>query len=389
MRAEFSTSSGSSQPCGLPVSTAQNWQARVHTAPISISVAVPLFQHSPMFGQIDSSHTVASRCARTVARKRSKRSPLGSRAFSHGGLRLARRRLAIRARLDAVLDRSEPLLGLVLRSRSSRRGCRGTRSSCLLTSKMLRPIIARHANGVLWAGIERRGHRVPKYITPEGAAALRARARRAVARQAAGRDASGRRSGRAGRPLRERRIHLRQEAARRDRPARALFAQAARRAFASSISSRPTRARSTSARGSSLRATAALAEYRLVGPDETDYAAGYISIDSPLGRAVLGKGIGAEIVVSTPEGEAARSHGVRYLPARNPWREKKSPAEAGRVTGGNRKEEAGSMPPCYCNRAQLIKRTSPDRRSKLRASRPRSLSSRSATRSADSLPRLR
>src|SRR5262245_40404396 len=85
VRAEFSTSSGSSQPCGLPVSTAQNWQARVQTLPINMIVAVPLFQHSPMFGQMDSSHTVASRCSRTVARRRSKRSPLGIRAFSHEG----------------------------------------------------------------------------------------------------------------------------------------------------------------------------------------------------------------------------------------------------------------------------------------------------------------
>ena len=57
----------------------------MQTAPISISVAVPLFQHSPMFGQIDSSQTVASRWARTVARRFSKRSPLGSRAFNQGG----------------------------------------------------------------------------------------------------------------------------------------------------------------------------------------------------------------------------------------------------------------------------------------------------------------
>src|SRR6185436_11294694 len=48
-------------------------------------VAVPLFQHSPMFGQMDSSQTVARRCSRTVARNRSKRSPLGNRAFSHEG----------------------------------------------------------------------------------------------------------------------------------------------------------------------------------------------------------------------------------------------------------------------------------------------------------------
>jgi transcription elongation factor GreB len=45
-------------------------------------------------------------------------------------------------------------------------------------------------------------------------------------------------------------------------------------------------------------------EYRLVGPDEFDFAPNYISVDSPLGRAVLGKGLGAEIVVATPEGES-------------------------------------------------------------------------------------
>jgi transcription elongation factor GreB len=44
-------------------------------------------------------------------------------------------------------------------------------------------------------------------------------------------------------------------------------------------------------------------EYRLVGPDEFDFAPDYISVDSPLGRAVLGKGKGSEIAVPTPEGE--------------------------------------------------------------------------------------
>jgi transcription elongation factor GreB len=44
-------------------------------------------------------------------------------------------------------------------------------------------------------------------------------------------------------------------------------------------------------------------EYRLVGPDEFDFAPDYISVDSPLGRAVLGKALGAEIAVSTPDGE--------------------------------------------------------------------------------------
>ena len=44
--------------------------------------------------------------------------------------------------------------------------------------------------------------------------------------------------------------------------------------------------------------------YRLVGPDEIDDAPDYVSVDSPLGRAVLGKGLGAEIVVRTPAGES-------------------------------------------------------------------------------------
>lgn len=44
-------------------------------------------------------------------------------------------------------------------------------------------------------------------------------------------------------------------------------------------------------------------EYRLVGPDEFDFAPDYISVDSPLGRAVLGKALGAEIAVRAPDGE--------------------------------------------------------------------------------------
>jgi transcription elongation factor GreB len=42
--------------------------------------------------------------------------------------------------------------------------------------------------------------------------------------------------------------------------------------------------------------------YRIVGPDETDAAAGYISMDSPLGRALLGKPLDAEISVALPAG---------------------------------------------------------------------------------------
>ena len=46
----------------------------------------------------------------------------------------------------------------------------------------------------------------------------------------------------------------------------------------------------------------ALKRYRLVGPDEFDLKAGFISIDSPLARALLGKALDAEISVHTPSG---------------------------------------------------------------------------------------
>jgi transcription elongation factor GreB len=43
--------------------------------------------------------------------------------------------------------------------------------------------------------------------------------------------------------------------------------------------------------------------YRIVGPDETDAARGWISIDSPLARALVGKALDAEVKVVTPTGE--------------------------------------------------------------------------------------
>jgi transcription elongation factor GreB len=54
-------------------------------------------------------------------------------------------------------------------------------------------------------------------------------------------------------------------------------------------------------------------EYRLVGPDEIGFGTGYISMDSPLGRAVMGKALRSEITVQTPEGERRYEIvGVRY-----------------------------------------------------------------------------
>ena len=85
-RAAFRGSSGSSQPRGLPVSTAQKRQARVHTEPMTMIVAVPAFQHSPMLGHIDSSHTVLRRCVLTVCLTAENPAPEGIFARSHFGL---------------------------------------------------------------------------------------------------------------------------------------------------------------------------------------------------------------------------------------------------------------------------------------------------------------
>ncbi|HAJ77406.1 MAG TPA: transcription elongation factor GreB [Gammaproteobacteria bacterium] len=43
--------------------------------------------------------------------------------------------------------------------------------------------------------------------------------------------------------------------------------------------------------------------YRLVGPDEIDPSRGYISIDSPMGKALLGKQLDAEISIESPTGQ--------------------------------------------------------------------------------------
>jgi transcription elongation factor GreB len=42
--------------------------------------------------------------------------------------------------------------------------------------------------------------------------------------------------------------------------------------------------------------------YRLVGPDEFDLASDYVSMDSPLGRSLLGKHLDDEVTVTLPTG---------------------------------------------------------------------------------------
>jgi transcription elongation factor GreB len=45
-------------------------------------------------------------------------------------------------------------------------------------------------------------------------------------------------------------------------------------------------------------------EYQIVGPDEFDVETRRISMDSPMGRALLGKSEGDEVTVSRPKGDA-------------------------------------------------------------------------------------
>ncbi len=56
--------------------------------------------------------------------------------------------------------------------------------------------------------------------------------------------------------------------------------------------------------------------HRIVGPDEFDLAPGYISMDSPLARALMGRRVDDEVTVDLPGG--SRRYGltsIRYEPA--------------------------------------------------------------------------
>ena len=55
--------------------------------------------------------------------------------------------------------------------------------------------------------------------------------------------------------------------------------------------------------------------YRIVGADETDAERGFISIDSPVARALMGKSVGNEVTVRRPKGEVTFTVlAVRYTP---------------------------------------------------------------------------
>jgi transcription elongation factor GreB len=48
-----------------------------------------------------------------------------------------------------------------------------------------------------------------------------------------------------------------------------------------------------------------LFRYRIVGPDEFDFKRGFISIDSPMAKALLRKTEGEEVIVRRPDGSAS------------------------------------------------------------------------------------
>jgi hypothetical protein len=63
--ASLDGSSGSAHS-GLPVLVAQNLHDLVQTSPRIMNVAVPAFQHSPIFGQLPLVHIVLSRLSATT-----------------------------------------------------------------------------------------------------------------------------------------------------------------------------------------------------------------------------------------------------------------------------------------------------------------------------------
>lgn len=48
--------------------------------------------------------------------------------------------------------------------------------------------------------------------------------------------------------------------------------------------------------------TAEAATYRLVGPDDADIGGGRLSVQSPVGRAILGATVGDTVDVTVPDG---------------------------------------------------------------------------------------
>src|SRR5690606_4212206 len=195
--------------------------------PMTMIVAVPFDQHSPMFGHIDSSQTVARRCFRTVSFTDSYAAPDGSFARSHGGFGADLRSRRSSRVLTPFLIAENPWAVRYFAPETTT-GIARSWSRMLLDLSLTALSISCFSEGCY------------EPLSPSAAAQLEVHhpgrrgtaprgARRALEAQAPGSHAGRRGGGRARRPLGERRVHLRQEAARRDRPPRALPAQAPRR----------------------------------------------------------------------------------------------------------------------------------------------------------------
>src|SRR6185437_743005 len=76
-----------SSASGLPLFTAQKRHVRVHTDPMSMKVAVPLAQHSPLFGQRPLSQIVFNPCDLRILRVWRFSSVLRTVRRTHGGRR--------------------------------------------------------------------------------------------------------------------------------------------------------------------------------------------------------------------------------------------------------------------------------------------------------------
>ena len=143
-----------------------------------------------------------------------------------------------------------------------------------------------------------------KYVTPEGARQLRAELdqlwrveRPAVTQAVAEAAAQGDRSENAEYTYGKRRL--------REIDRRVRFLRG--RLDGMVIVSQPPRDRSRIFFGawvSIVDQTGARRRHRIVGPDEFGQATGYISMDSPLGRALLGKRVGDEFEIDLPAGAA-------------------------------------------------------------------------------------
>lgn len=58
-----------------------------------------------------------------------------------------------------------------------------------------------------------------------------------------------------------------------------------------------------------------IVRYRIVGPDESDAERGEISMDSPVGKSLLGREVGDEVVVHRPRGSIEYEiQAVTYIP---------------------------------------------------------------------------